>query len=247
MKNTPLEIREFLDSIPDTFDILEEGIDMKIQEEYFDYSHTFGEGELSEEGTQKIGLLLNDDRVDSEGKKKGLTLLAHLGTIPAFRFIEKFYNNTTEHDLKQWAALALQECRMFLESDLLGENMGFISSGLGGKGERMRYYYLVLPSGEPFTPRQHSIIEREFINTAHEMNCIVEEVSPTTENYVGITVLIPMDVAIGPFVDEAIDNCNDLGDFVLEHYYATNMEIPTAEDIPWIIGKVLESGDNEVE
>ena len=37
MKNSPEDIKKFLESIPERFDILEEGIDMQTHKEYFDY------------------------------------------------------------------------------------------------------------------------------------------------------------------------------------------------------------------
>ena len=42
------EIRKFLENIPDTFDILEQGVDNQTQKEYLDYSHSFDRGELTD-------------------------------------------------------------------------------------------------------------------------------------------------------------------------------------------------------
>ncbi|HLF34515.1 MAG TPA: hypothetical protein VI583_09765 [Cyclobacteriaceae bacterium] len=233
------DIQKLLSSMPDRFYILEEGIDVQTQKEYIDYSHSFDRGELTEKETINLGNILFDTQTKTDAKKKVLTLLAHLGTITAFRLIEKYFRNP-DNDLKQWTALALQECKMFLESTLTDQSAGFISSGLGGLNDKLRYFFLVLSSSDqPFTPIQKSIIKEEFNFAAKGLNCIIEAVDQA-DTYVGLTVLVPMDVAVGIFVETGINKCNELGNFVFEHYYVTNQEIPDKSEIPDIIKKVKE-------
>ncbi len=228
------DIKKFLDTLPDTFDILEVGIDIQTQKEYLDYSHSFDRGELTETETINLGNILLDTRTEIEAKKKVLTLLAHLESITAFRQIEKYLKNP-DKDLKGWAALALQECKMFLESTLTEQSTGFISSGLGGLKDKLRYFFLVLSSSDrPFTTTQKSIIKEEFILAAKDLNCVVEAVEHS-DIFVGLTVLVPMGVAVGTFIETGIKMCNDLGDFVFEHYYVTNQEIPDKSEILDII------------
>ena len=172
-------------------------------------------------------------------KKKALTLLAHLGTIIAYRQIEK-YNKHPDKELKQWTALALQECRMFLESTLTDQNMGFITSGLGGHKDKLRYYFLMLPSNERvFTSIQNAIVKNEINLVAKDLNSIIETVD-FSGKFIGLTALIPMDVAVGTFIETGIEKCNEQGDFVFEHYYATNGNIPDESEIDDIIKKVKE-------
>ena len=233
------DIQNFLDAIPDTFDILEEGVNFQTQKEYIQYSHSFERGELTEAETINLGNILCDSRTTTDAKKKALTLLAHVGTITAFRQIEKYHRHP-DKDLKKWTVLALQECKMFLESMLTDQSIGFISSGLGGLKDKLRYYFLVLPvSDKPFTAVQKKIIEDEFAIAAKDLNCDVETVDHS-DTYIGLTVLVPMDVAIGTLIETGISMCNELGGFVLEHYYATNMNIPDKKEIEYIIKKVRE-------
>lgn len=234
MKDNPEDIQNFLDGIPDKFDILEEGVDLQTQKEYLDYSHSFDLGELTQEETINLGNILFDSRTVIDGKKKALTLLAHLGTITAYRQIERYYRNPDE-EVRKWAVMAFQECRMLLESMLTDENMGFIISGLGGLKDKLRYYFLMLPaSDKPFTTAQKKIIKEEVNIVAKDLNCIVEAVDPA-DTFVGLTVLVPMDVAVGTFMETGIWKCNEMGDFVFEHYYATNMDIPNLKEIAEII------------
>lgn len=234
MKDNPEDIQNFLDGIPDKFDILEEGVDLQTQKEYLDYSHSFDLGELTQEETINLGNILFDSRTVIDGKKKALTLLAHLGTITAYRQIERYYRNPDE-EVRKWAVMAFQECRMLLESMLTDENMGFIISGLGGLKDKLRYYFLMLPaSDKPFTTAQKKIIKEEVNIVAKDLNCIVEAVDPA-DTFVGLTVLVPMGVAVGTFMETGIWKCNEMGDFVFEHYYATNMDIPNLKEIAEII------------
>ena len=231
------DIRKFLKSMPDKFDILKEGIDMQTHMEYLDYSHSFSQGELTEKETINLGNMLNDARTKVDSKKKIVTLLAHLGTISAFRQIESFYNNP-ENDIKKWTALALQECRMFLESTLTDGNAGFISTGLGGINDKLRYYFLVLPlTDKLFNAIQYRIIKEEFLLLAKDLKCIVETID-NSDTFVGLTVLVPMNVAIGTFIERGIQKCNELGAFVFEYYFATNQDIPNNLEIIEIIKKV---------
>lgn len=233
------DIREFLNALPDTFDIMEEGIDVQTQKNYIDHSHSFDRGELTETETVNLGNILFDIKTEIEAKKKALALLAHLGTITAFRQIEK-YSKHPDKELKQWAALALQECKMFLENTLTNQSAGFISSGLGGLNDKLRYFFLVLSSSDrPFTTIQKKIIKEELILVAKDLNCVVEAVDQA-DTFVGLTVLVPMDVAVGTLIETGIKKCNELGDFVFEHYYVTNQEIPDKSEIKDIIKKVKE-------
>ena len=232
-------IRLFLDSLPATFNILEAGIDIQTQKEYIDYSHSFDRGELTETDTIKLGSTLLDTRTPIETKKKLLTLLAHLGTITAFRQIEKYYKNS-DKGLKPWAAMALQECKMFLECTLTNQSAGYISAGLGGLNDKLRYFFLVFSSSDrPFTATQKGIVKDEFNLVAKDLNCVVETIDHS-DIFIGMTALVPMDVAVGTFIETGIKMCNELGNFVFENYYVTNQEIPEKSEMPDIINKEKE-------
>ncbi len=235
------DIQKFLENLPDKFDILEDGIDFQTQKEYIKHSETFDRGELTEKETFSISNILFDKDAPIDKKKKALLLLAHLGTIVAFRQIEE-YNKNPDNGLKQWTLLALQECKMFLESTLLDESIGFISSGLGGLDNRLRYYFLVLPSTDrPFTKTEKNIIKDEFPIVCKGLNSILETID-FFDTFVGLTVLVPLDVAVGTVIETGIKKCNELGDFVFEHYYATNQNKPEQSEIIDIINIV--KGEN---
>ena len=239
MNDKDEDIRELLDNLPDKLDILEQRVDFQIQKEYIDYSHTFDRGELTETETVKLSSILYDIKMSIEAKKKALTILAHLGTIIAFRQIEKYYTNP-DNALKQWTALALQECKMFLASALTDQSTGFISSGLGGLNNRLRYYFLILPSSDrPFSTTQKNIIKEELSLVAKDLNSILESIDPS-DTFVGLTALVPMDIAVGSLIETGIKKCNELGNFVFEPYYVTNQSIPDESEIKEIIKIIKE-------
>jgi hypothetical protein len=218
---------------------MEAGVDIQTQKEYLDYSESFDRGELSDEQTTHLGSLLWLPKVPPEQKKRALTLLAHLGTVTAYRQIEK-YHEGGDPEVKPWAALALQECRMFLESTLLDESVGFIASGLGAVKDKMRFYFLLLPLADArFSASQHEIIRSGLESVASELNCNVENLYPS-EAFFGLTALVSNDVAVATFIETTIKRCNEVGNFVFEYYYVTNQNIPDDPEISEIIRKVRE-------
>lgn len=234
MKDNLEDIQNFLESLPSKYDILEQGIDIQTQKEYINYSSTFDRGELTEKETLGLSIILFDKDAPLDKKKWSLTLLAHLGTIEAFRQIEK-YNNHPDNEIRQWTLLSLQECKMFLESSLLDESIGFISSGLGGLDNRLRYYFLVLPlTDRLFTNSEKDIIRNEFSLVCKDLNSIMEIID-LSDTFVGLTVQVPLDVAVGMLIENRIKKCNELGDFIFEHYYTTNQNIPKQSEISDII------------
>ena len=237
MKDEDEEIQRILSNMPDKFDIMDEGIDLQTQIEYVEQSHSFGEGDLTDQETIRLGSLLCRN-IPVEGKKSVLSLLAHLGTVTAFRQIEQ-YSKSPDTELQNWTTLALSECRIFLENSM-GSEKGLIISGMGGIGDRLRYYFLLLPlMGKSFSSLHQDIIRDEFTIVCHEFNSVLETIH-YSDNYAGLTILMPLDIAIATLIDTGIKKCNELGTFVLENYYVTNMDIPDESEIPAIIKIVME-------
>lgn len=239
MLQNPDEIRDFLKTIPDTKQIIAyEEVDPKTEKEYKAYSDSFGRGELSEKEFHKLSQVLLESEKDAV-KKKALTLLAHLGTIPAFKKIQEYYS-FPETPLKQWAALALHECKTHLENDLT-EHFIFHNPFNKGTGSRMRLYVLLLSSTDTkFTDTQINTIKEEFNTTAKELKCVIESVSPISKyNCASMLVLVSHNIAIDTLLSKGISRCNAHGDFLFEHYYSGSGMVDESE-IPDIIKKIWE-------
>ena len=127
--------------------------------------------------------------------------------------------------------MALRESRMLLESDLLEEEKGFISTGLGGRENRLRYCFVIRSNdGAPFHQRQMNIIQEQFKRTCEELEAELESLS-FQKNYLIANALISMDVAIGNFIERGIETCNKEEPCLKFHYYVTNVRPPTTKDI----------------
>ena len=217
-------------NVMDNFTLIDEPIDLSTQKEYFSFSETidFDNVDYKEVLTGSDKLFYKDTPIES--KKKILILLAHLGTPESCRILEK-YLKSSEANLRDWALLSLKECRMFLESVLLKEEGGFISTGLGGKDNKLRYYFIVSSKdGLPFSETHRNTLKRGFETISHKYKSEIEEIN-FEATYAMIGMLIPMDVAVGEIIEEGISECNKMGEFLFLDYYVTNVRKPTYEEI----------------
>ena len=94
------QIRDILDDIPERLKLAEDGVDTSVQQEYLEYTEDIDFGQYSEEdlsarshGLFSLGTPLKD-------KKETLAVLAHRGTLEAYRTIERFLE-TSEPMLEQ--------------------------------------------------------------------------------------------------------------------------------------------------
>ena len=150
--------------------------------------------------------------------------------MESYRTIEGFLRQA-DKELEASAVLALRECRMLLECDLLEEEKGFISTGLGGKDNRIRYCFVIRSNaGIPFRKRQQDIIPDQFKRICAELDAVLENIS-FQKNYLSASVLVSMDVAVGDIIERGIENCNKEEPCLKFHYYVTNVSPPTEEDI----------------
>jgi len=217
-------------NVMDNFILIDEPISLSTQAEYINFSETidFDNVDYKEVLTGSDKLFYKDTPIES--KKKTLILLAHLGTPESCKILEK-YLKSSEVNLRDWALLSLKECRMFLESVLLKEEGGFISTGLGGKDNKLRYYFIVSSkNGLPFSETHKNTLKKEFETISHKYKSEIEEINFET-TYAIIGILIPMDIAVGEIIEKGIDECNKIGEFLFLDYYVTNVKKPIYKEI----------------
>jgi hypothetical protein len=217
-------------NVMDNFTLLDEPIDLSIQREYLSLSKTidFDNVDYKEVLTGSDRLFYKDTPIES--KKKILIQLAHLGTPESCKILEK-YQKSSEANLRDWALLSLKECRMFLENVLLEEEGGFISTGLGGKDNKLRYYFIVSSKdGLPFSETHKNTLKRGFETISHKYKSQIEEID-FEATYAMIGMLIPMDIAVGEIIEEGIGECNKIDEFLFLDYYVTNVGKPTYKEI----------------
>jgi len=223
--------------ISDDFSVMETAIDLSIQEEYLKVEKTIDFNNIDYKNVLMESKKLFFENTPIESKKRILILLAHFGTPESYTTIQK-YLKIFGQDLRTWIFLALKECRMFLESSLLDEDGGIISAGLGGKGNKLRYYFIISSKNDsPFSKMQEEIIEEKFGIASHKFNAEVEKFT-FRENYSIIGILVPIDVAVGKFIEAGIKECNEFNDFLFFHYYVTNLNEPANEEILEYLEKI---------
>ena len=229
--NNLKKIQEAIDSLPDNFSILEEQIDVELQTEYFDTARSLRVEEVPENFIETASQILNDAETKTEPKKEVLVKLAGLENVEAFRIIEEFHKHS-EGVIKSWAVLALQESRMLLQSSLLEEQQVFISTGLGGKHQKIRYFVSVMKHDidENFTETQQKIVESELGFYLKESEGELEEVRFET-GFALALFLFPLKQNLQQVLSSFIRECNQYGDFLKDDIIITNVKALSAEEI----------------
>ncbi|MHC1704898.1 MAG: hypothetical protein AB9846_13395 [Tenuifilaceae bacterium] len=222
-------IQEILGSFGGNLSILEHQVDVKVQVEYFEFSRN-----LQRDFDPEIVMLqekqLYDPEVSIESKKELLVSFASIDKPEAFRVIERFVQNTSQ-ELKDWSVLALQESKLLLESRLLDEHQVFISTGLGGLKGKLRYFIaLFSESNSEFTDIQKNLIKSEFEFIFPKYEAQIEKVEYFL-NYATIVALIPLNVPVKDPIQSAIDECNNLGNFIKKGFLITNVKILSTLEI----------------
>jgi hypothetical protein len=126
--------------------------------------------------------------------------------------------------------LAMQECRLLIESKLLDKSQVLISTGLGGKGMKLRYFSVLLSVNDiPYNAFQKKIIASELNYMIRHKQGELEKIRFSKE-LCFITSMIPLPVSVQGFFDDLIQECNNYGNFINREYIITNVKvIPTRE------------------
>ena len=102
------------------------------------------------------------------------------------------YAQAPDPDVADWAYMALMESRIASGQTTPDEKQIYISTGLGGKGEKLRFYVLILANElKPFLEYQKKVIEREFPYSLEKAGCEIERLT-IGEKYMELVFLIPV-------------------------------------------------------
>jgi hypothetical protein len=226
-------IRGIINSIPENFKILEETIDIEVQKEFFESTKSIGIDD-SDIVADMISLL-NDPETTINDCKLLLQKLALSDSVVAFRAIEA-YAKTPRPELKEWSILSLQHSNMVLQCSLLDEQQVFISTGLGGKSDKLRYYLIF-----PYNPnvKRLSKIQKEAL--IKELDFFLSNHNGETEfiefdkKYATAMTLIPLKAPIPDIIREILNECNQYGNFLSPDIMITNMKKLSHDEIIQII------------
>jgi hypothetical protein len=236
-ENIMHRIEDILGGLSENYSILDQHVDLDTQMAYFEFSRNHEETTDAIEAITNEGLLY-DEAVAIEDKKALLVSLASIEKPEAYRIIERFVPLASP-DLKDWAVMAQLESRMLLETIFSEESQIFISTGLGGRDGKLRYFVaLFSESGIEFTHTQKKLINIDFNLIIGRIKGVVESIT-FHSHYAAMLVLIPMNVAVKLPISQSIDECNSLGQFIKEGFLITNVKILSTEEIDEVI-----SGNN---
>ncbi len=223
------KLNEISNNISGKLNILDEQIDINIQMEYFDYSKKTSE-KFDNKNVIDDKNKLFDKETSIEEKKKLLIQLASIDDVKVYRILEK-YSKNPDKELREWSILSLLESRMLLEGSLLNENQIFVSTGLGGKNSKLRYFIVLFPTNDTdFTDGQKKIITKEFEFTLKQHDAEIEKIK-FSEHFSTILSLIPLKIAIRDVFKKAISNCNEFGNFIKRDFLITNTKILNNDEI----------------
>jgi len=230
------KIQEAISSLPENFSILEEQIDVELQMEYFNYSREI-KAKYSVELILQHQIDLFNQAVPIDEKKNLLVLLASQEKVEAFRTIEK-YAQHPDPELREWSILALQESRMVIQSSLMDEQQVYISTGLGGKEQKLRYFVVFICNENI---QKYSAVQRKLIRTELEFalknnDGILEEISYEKDLAIAL-LLLPVKSDIQGFFSGVINECNQYGDFVRPDIIITNVKRMSVDEIRRFINR----------
>jgi len=233
---------QFLNEANGEFHILEHHVPLETQMEYYKKSNRLRnnmfniKSAISTDEADYLNIFsdLQNPETSKEEKKRLLCILAISKQIIAYRILEK-YQQHPDKELTDWAYMALMESRMALESDLSDERMIYISTGLGGKGNKLRFYILLLSTtGNPFLDYQRQVIEREFAYAMSNEDGEIEQLT-IRENYVEILLLVPIHADIKKILTDIVHECNQFGDFISDIVTLTNVKKLSEKEIAKIL------------
>jgi len=223
------KLKEIFGGIPGNLNVLEEEININLQMEYYEYAKSHRHDITADQIIENKENIFEQD-YSLEDKKSLFVQLASLDNIEAYRTIERYIQNP-ERELREWAILAFQESRMLLESKILNESQVFISTGLGGKGDKLRYFIVFFTNkGKTFTDFHKKILQSETDFYYKQYDTEVEEII-FYENFATFKVVIPLSVTLKDLFKDIILECNQYGDFLMSNFIITNVRCLSEEEI----------------
>jgi hypothetical protein len=222
-------ITEYFAIDNDGINIIEEQINSEIQLEYFEFSKTHQSSTSAEEIFLYKDEIFKQD-ISLDRKKKILVQLASIDNVEAYRTIEKYLRDPSSR-LYEWAYLALQESRLLIESKLLEENKILISTGLGGRGLKLRYFIVFFTAnGSMITDLQKKIIVNELTFGLKRKGGEIEDIF-FDNNFACLLAIVPMQIPLKKLFNKIIIECNQFGNFLFEDYIITNMKVLSTDEI----------------
>jgi hypothetical protein len=242
------KLQQLLKEKRDNFRVMERQVDIDVQMKYFDAAKSTKENlPDAEEVFEQAEKHLNNPESDIESKKKALNQLASLEDVKAFRTIET-YLKSPEEKLEDWAYMAYQESLMLMESAFSDEEKVFISSGMGGKGDKLRYFVVFLHGDldSEYSDVQKTLIRKELSYQFEKENAELEN-NEFQKSYFLFTCLIPVQTNISALFKNIISEINQFGNVLSENFLVTNVKRLTVEEVDQFIEAKMKDALDEMD
>ena len=226
-RNALEELQHSLENIKGNLHVLEINVPIEKQMEYFRFSEAIRNDFVDNWTVDKQMKVLASNRSSLSEIKYALAFLAISGNVKAYRAIESYY----EMHPDDWSTMSFIQAKITLETEFSDEKQIFISTGLGGKGELLRFYaFFKSKEGKPFSEYQKKLIEKEIPYYIKSFQGVPEEMQ-IRDNYFTLLFLIRIQVDIKTMLEEIVDECNQYGDFISKGFVITNVKVFTEEEI----------------
>lgn len=227
------EVPDLSETFPEQFIVTDKELDQDVYEQFMtglewidpqpDYASLILQGEQLADKTMSISQ-----------KKLALVQLARWGTAGAYRLVQK-YCTRPDSGLEEWSRIAMYECQMRLEQEMLDEPVGLVSTGLGGQGERLRFIFVLALQEEASAEGKQQEVQGALDKVCQRYRSIVESTqfqAPCLQ----VQALVPLDVAVGKVIEEIIVSFNREQEEFCQDYLVTNVSVPTEEEIREFLG-----------
>ncbi len=211
------------------FFVLEDQIDIDLQSEYFALSKKL-KNQVDPDKAIADFMFMQDYNLSMTAKKHILAALASVERVEAYRLLEQ-YSRNPKIELKDWATLAYNESRMLMESSLSNEKQVFISTGMGGKGDLLRYFFALFPKDAEFSEFQQKFVLDEVEFSFKQNKSYIEKIDAFGLKYMSFVVLVPFKTSVEKLIKETFESCNQLGEFLDSKFIITNVKALNEEEV----------------
>ena len=226
-KNALKDLQHSLENLKGNLHVLEINIPVEKQMEYFRFSEAVKKDHIKNPSVDIQMSILTSPEASPVEIKYALSFLAVSGDVKAYRAIEAYHELYPD----DWASMALMQAKITLESEFSDEKQIFISTGLGGRGNRLRFYaFFKSNDRKDFTDYQRKLIEKEITYSIQNYHGTLEDIQ-IKDNYFTLLFLIYFKVDIKTMLEEAIEECNQYGNFIDKGFIITNVKVFSEEEI----------------
>ncbi len=209
--------------------VIEGIIDPSVHLEYIEYSSKVGKDIVIEEVISKSDDIFSEE-LSIDDKKKLLVSMAKIDDVNIFRKVQKYAENP-DKELSDWSIIALEESRNLIQSSLLGEEQILISTGLGGKGNKLRFFIISqTENNESLSDIKKKIIKKEIEFAFQNNDCELEQIE-FADNFYTIVGVFPFDFdVIETTLSSVFDEVKKFDINLSQKYIITNVKISTLEE-----------------